>query len=147
MSLPDADVKQPALVQDFAAELSITPEELAATLGPIEEGSDLTASTASLEAPRAPVSSASVSNMDMIMRIPVCVRVVLGSATMPVANLAKLGRGAVIPLDRRVGEPVDVVVNGRVIARGEVVVMDEGNSRFGLKLTEVIGPSAADKAS
>lgn len=142
MSLPDADVKQPALVQDFAAELSITPEELAATLGPIEESNGLAASTASIEAPRT-----SVSNMDMIMRIPVCVRVVLGSATMPVANLAKLGRGAIIPLDRRVGEPVDVVVNGRVIARGEVVVMDEGNSRFGLKLTEVVGPSATDKAS
>lgn len=83
----------------------------------------------------------------MIMRIPVSVRVVLGSATMPVSSLAKLGRGAVIPLDRRVGEPVDVVVNGRVIARGEVVVMDEGSNRFGLKLTEVIGPSAVDKAS
>jgi flagellar motor switch protein FliN/FliY len=147
MSLPDTDVKQTALVQDFAAELSITPEELAATLGPIEESNDLAASTAPAEVPRAAVDNASVSNMDMIMRIPVCVRVVLGSATMPVANLAKLGRGAVIPLDRRVGEPVDVVVNGRVIARGEVVVMDEGNSRFGLKLTEVVGPSAAGKVS
>ena len=83
----------------------------------------------------------------MIMRIPVSVRGVLGSASMPVSRLAKLGRGAVIPLDRRVGEPVDVVVNGRVIARGEVVVMDEGSNRFGLKLTEVIGPSAVDKAS
>jgi len=41
---------------------------------------------------------------------------------MPVASLVKLGRGAIIPLDRRVGEPVDVVVNGRVVARGEVVV-------------------------
>jgi flagellar motor switch protein FliN/FliY len=71
------------------------------------------------------------------MRIPVSVQVVLGSATMPVSGLVKLGRGAVIPLDRRVGEPVDVVVNGRVIARGEVVVMDEGTSRFGISLTEV----------
>ena len=63
----------------------------------------------------------------MVMRIPVTVKIVLGSATMPVANLMQLGRGAVIPLDRRVGEPVDVVVNGRVVARGEVVVVDEGN--------------------
>ena len=74
------------------------------------------------------------------MRIPVTVKVVLGSATMPVANLIKLGRGAVIPLDRRVGEPVDVVVNGRVVARGEVVVVDEATSRFGISLTEVVGP-------
>ncbi|MEJ2118329.1 MAG: FliM/FliN family flagellar motor switch protein [Alphaproteobacteria bacterium] len=58
------------------------------------------------------------------------------SGTVP---LVKLGRGAVVPLDRRVGEPVDVVVNGRVVARGEVVVLDEDSSRFGISLTEVIG--------
>jgi flagellar motor switch protein FliN/FliY len=75
----------------------------------------------------------------MVMRIPVTVQIVLGSATMPVANLVKLGRGAVVPLDRRVGEPVDVVVNGRVVARGEVVVLDEDSTRFGISLTEVIG--------
>ena len=77
--------------------------------------------------------------MDLIMRIPVTVQIVLGTATMPVANLAKLGRGAVVPLDRRIGEPVDVVVNGKVVARGEVVVTDEDNSRFGISLTEVLG--------
>lgn len=142
MSRPASDAKQPALVQEFAAELTMTPEELAASLGSVEKGSGPATPAAAPQAPRA-----AAGNMDMIMRIPVCVRVVLGSATMPVANLAKLGRGAVIPLDRRVGEPVDVVVNGRVIARGEVVVMDEGNSRFGLKLTEVVGPSAGDKVT
>ncbi len=52
-------------------------------------------------------------NLDSILRIPVLVQVVLGSATMPVANLMKLGRGAIVPLDHRVGEPVDVMVNGR----------------------------------
>ncbi|HZT48559.1 MAG TPA: FliM/FliN family flagellar motor switch protein, partial [Hyphomicrobiaceae bacterium] len=66
--------------------------------------------------------------------------------TMPVASLVKLGRGAVIPLDRRVGEPVDVVVNGRVVARGEVVVVDEATSRFGISLTEVVGPTGSDRA-
>lgn len=76
--------------------------------------------------------------MDVIMRIPVTVQIVLGTATMPVANLAKLGRGAVVPLDKRVGEPVDVVVNGKVVARGEVVVVDEDNSRFGIQLTDVL---------
>jgi flagellar motor switch protein FliN/FliY len=75
------------------------------------------------------------------------VKIVLGSATMPVANLVKLGRGAVIPLDRRVGEPADVVVNGRVVARGEVVIVDESTSRFGIKLTEVVGSSGADKSA
>jgi flagellar motor switch protein FliN len=136
MSKPMTDANQAALLQEFAAELTMSPQELAAG-----------AAAAQSQMRPAEPGRAMPDNMDMIMRIPVSVRVVLGSATMPVASLAKLGRGAVIPLDRRVGEPVDVVVNGRVIARGEVVVMDEGSSRFGLKLTEVIGPSAADKAS
>ena len=87
------------------------------------------------------------ANLEMIMRIPITVKVVLGSATMPVANLTKLGRGAIIPLDRRVGEPVDVMVNGRVVARGEVVVVDEATSRFGISLTEVVGPSGNDKGA
>ena len=81
-------------------------------------------------------------NLEMVMRIPVTVQVVLGSATMPVANLVKLGRGAVVALDRRVGEPVDLMVNGRVVARGEVVVVDEDSSRFGISLTEVLGPTS-----
>lgn len=84
-------------------------------------------------------------SLDTVMRIPVSVKIVLGSASMPVAALLKLGRGALIPLDRKIGEPVDVVVNGRVVARGEVVVMDDDPSRFGISLTEVVGPSGADK--
>jgi flagellar motor switch protein FliN/FliY len=78
-------------------------------------------------------------SFDTILKIPVVVQVVLGSTSMPVSNLLKLGRGAVIPLDHRVGEPVDVVVNGRIVARGEVVVVEEDNSRFGVTLTEIIG--------
>ncbi len=82
-------------------------------------------------------------NLDSIMRIPVSIQVVLGSASMPVANLMKLGRGAVVPLDHRVGEPVDVVVNGRVVARGEVVVVEDDNSRFGVSLTEIVTAQSA----
>lgn len=97
---------------------------------------------------RQPPRDAAHPNLEMVMRIPVTVQVVLGSASMPVANLVKLGRGAVVALDRRVGEPVDLVVNGRIVARGEVVVVDEDSSRFGISLTEVLGPTSAfDKAS
>jgi flagellar motor switch protein FliN len=78
-------------------------------------------------------------HLETVMQIPVSVKIVLGSATMPVSSVLKLGRGAVVPLDRKVGEPVDVVVNGRIVARGEVVVLDEDSSRFGVALTEVIG--------
>lgn len=83
-------------------------------------------------------------NLDSIMRIPVLMQVVLGSASMPVSALLKLGRGAIVPLDHRVGEPVDIVVNGRIIARGEVVVVEDDNSRFGVSLTEIVGPAGSE---
>lgn len=93
-------------------------------------------------ASRAQAVAAGGTNLDAILQIPVTVKVVLGTATMPVAGLVKLGRGSVVALDRKVGEPVDVTVNGRLVARGEVVVLEEDNSRFGISLTEVVGPAA-----
>ncbi len=111
-------------IAEFAAELTDAQDEISAALGNIS-GSPV----AETEVPR---------NLNAILHIPVSVKVVLGSATMPVADLFKLGRGAIVPLDRRVGEPVDIVVNGHVIARGEVVVLNEGGSRFGISLTEVV---------
>lgn len=83
--------------------------------------------------------------LESILRIPVVLQVVVGSVTMPVANLLKLGRGAVVPLDHKIGEPVDVVVNGRLIARGEVVVVEDDNTRFGVSLTEIIEPGIAKR--
>jgi flagellar motor switch protein FliN/FliY len=127
MSQSTTAAKQDTLLQEFAAELTPTQEELAEALGPAQ-------APGSSDGAGSPLAR----NLEMIMRIPVSVQIVLGSATMPVSGLAKLGRGAVIPLDRRVGEPVDVVVNGRVVARGDVVVMEEGSSRFGIALTEVV---------
>jgi flagellar motor switch protein FliN/FliY len=88
----------------------------------------------------------SAPNYETILKIPVTVQVVLGSTSMPVASLMKLGRGAVISLDQRVGEPVSVVVNGRVVARGEVVVVDEDSSRFGVSLTEIVTSSSTEAA-
>jgi flagellar motor switch protein FliN len=76
-------------------------------------------------------------NSAMIMGLPVMMKVVLGSAKMPVATLAKLAKGSVVKLDKMVGDPVDILVNGRLIARGEVVVLNEGTSRFGVVLTQV----------
>lgn len=89
--------------------------------------------------PRAAKAGTGKPNLDLIMGIPVDVQVVLGGTTMPVANLMKLGRGAVITLDKQIGDPVDIVVNGRVIARGEVIVLEDDSSRFGVSLTEIIG--------
>jgi flagellar motor switch protein FliN/FliY len=85
-------------------------------------------------------------NLDTMLRIPVTVQVVIGQATMPVANLMKLDQGSVVPLDHRIGEPVDIVVNGRVVARGELVVVEDDNSRFGVSLTEIVVPGAENAA-
>ena len=67
--------------------------------------------------------------------IPVQISAVLGKASMQVSQLLKLGRGAVVELDRKVGEPIDIYVNNRLVARGEVVVVDD---RLGVTITEVI---------
>ena len=76
-------------------------------------------------------------NSAMIAGLPVMMKVVLGSAKMPVATLAKLAKGSVVKLDKMVGDPVDILVNGHLIARGEVVVLNEASSRFGVVLTQV----------
>lgn len=81
-------------------------------------------------------------SLDIIMDIPVTMQVVLGKAVMPVANLVKLGRGAVVKLDTNVGDPVDLMVNGRVVARGEIVVLENEETRFGITLTEIVTPGA-----
>ena len=81
-------------------------------------------------------------DLELVMDVPVTMQVVLGSTTLSVANILKLGRGAVVKLDTKVGDPVDVVVNGRVIARGEIVVLDSEDQRFGVTLTEVAKPGA-----
>jgi flagellar motor switch protein FliN/FliY len=78
------------------------------------------------------------SNASVIMNIPVDVQIVLGSAEMPVSDLMALQKGSTVALNRRIGEPVDVVVNGRKIARGEITVLESDPSRFGIKLTEII---------
>ncbi|WP_114395290.1 flagellar motor switch protein FliN [Oleisolibacter albus] len=75
-------------------------------------------------------------DLKAIFNVPVNVQVVLGRTTMPVSQLLKLGRGAVVELNRKVGEAVDVYVNDRLIARGEVVIVDEGN--LGVTMTEIV---------
>lgn len=76
-------------------------------------------------------------NSSLIMDIPVEVQIVLGSTEMAVSDLMGLQKGSTVALNRRVGEPVDVVVNGRRIARGEITVLENDPSRFGIRLTEV----------
>lgn len=81
--------------------------------------------------------SALSSNHDLIMDIPIDVQIVLGQSRMQVSGLMNLTEGATIALDRRIGEPVEIVVNGRVIGRGEITVLEEDETRFGVKIIEV----------
>lgn len=85
--------------------------------------------------------------LDALMKIPVKVQVVLGTVKMPVAKVMELGRGAILPLGQKLGEPVSLVVNGREIARGEVVILDEETGELGISLTEVTGSPLSGKAA
>ncbi|RTK93233.1 MAG: flagellar motor switch protein FliN [Rickettsiales bacterium] len=73
--------------------------------------------------------------LEALYEVPVQVSVVLGSTIMPLNSILKLGKGAVIELDRAVGEPIDVYVNNKKVAKGEIVIVDE---KIGVTLTEVI---------
>jgi flagellar motor switch protein FliN len=73
--------------------------------------------------------------LDSVSDVPVQISVVLGKTSMQVQQLLKLGRGAVVELDRKVGEPVDIFVNNRLVARGEVVVVED---KIGVTMTEII---------
>jgi flagellar motor switch protein FliN len=90
------------------------------------------------EEAKRPEHGLSGANLGVIMNIPVDVQIVLGSTEMPVAELMALQKGSTVALNRRIGEPVDVVVNGRRIARGEITVLENDPSRFGIKLTEIV---------
>ena len=83
----------------------------------------------------------SARDLEAAYDIPVQVSAVLGKSTMQVSQLLKLGRGAVIELDRKVGEAIDIYVNNRLVARGEVVVVED---RLGVTMTEIIKTERAN---
>jgi flagellar motor switch protein FliN/FliY len=90
-------------------------------------------------APRAPtIAGLEGPNLDVILDIPVTISMEVGHTDITIRNLLQLNQGSVIELDRLAGEPLDVLVNGTLIAHGEVVVVNE---KFGIRLTDVISPS------
>jgi len=111
------------------ADLSETDSEPASKPEPEQEDSIGSAMSDMGDLPR------SAKDLEAVYDIPVQVSAVLGKTTMPVSNLLKLGRGAVVELDRKVGEAIDIYVNNRLVARGEVVVVED---RLGVTMTEII---------
>ena len=78
------------------------------------------------------------TNLDVILDIPVTLSMEIGRTEIPIHNLLQLNQGSVVELDRLAGEPMDVLINGTLIAHGEVVVVNE---KFGIRLTDVISPA------
>jgi flagellar motor switch protein FliN/FliY len=91
---------------------------------------------ASSAAPAADAAPRSGRDLEAVYDIPVQVSAVLGKSTMQVSQLLKLGRGAVVELDRKLGEAIDIYVNNRLVARGEVVMVDD--NRLGVTMTEIV---------
>ncbi len=77
-------------------------------------------------------------NLDFVLDIPMMLTVELGRSQMLINELLKLGRGSVIELSKLAGEPLDILANQRLIARGEVVVVNE---KYGIRITEIISPA------
>ncbi len=109
--------------------------EAASEDGAAEDGGPPPVATDSRGLPEVGDLPRSAKDLEAVYDIPVQVSAVLGKTTMQVSQLLKLGRGAVIELDRKVGEAIDIYVNNRLVARGEVVVVED---RLGVTMTEII---------
>jgi flagellar motor switch protein FliN/FliY len=101
-------------------------------LSEIEEDSQIKKAAAGQEYA---IGEAMAADVSAIYDIPVQISAVLGRSTMQVSQLLKLGRGAVVELDRKVGEAIDIYVNNRLVARGEVVVVED---KLGITMTEIV---------
>lgn len=131
----EEDVNQDAMADEWAAAMA---EAEGAAADPIDD-----ASTVELEDFAAPAGAAVTPgegnpDLDTILDIPVTIAMEVGSTSITIRNLLQLNQGSVIELDRLAGEPLDVLVNGTLIAHGEVVVINE---KFGIRMTDVISPS------
>src|SRR5690554_4651008 len=102
-----------------------------------QPGQDLDASARAEGKPGSP-------DLDVILDIPVRISMEVGSTAITIRNLLQLNQGSVIELDRLAGEPLDVLVNGTLIAHGEVVVV---NDKFGIRMTDVISPRSEEHTS
>lgn len=134
------DTDQQALADEWASAMeeqvgdeggeAVDPDELLAVTGVIGDSVELD----ELKDEGTPVSD---PKLDVILDIPVTLSMEVGQTDIPISNLLQLNQGSVIELDRVAGEPLDVMVNGTLIAHGEVVVV---NDRYGIRLTDVISP-------
>ncbi|TBR43170.1 flagellar motor switch protein FliN [Marinomonas agarivorans] len=136
---PDQEGMDEGLADEWAEAM----EEAGETGGDVEDEwaaamSEQDVKPVELEELSASGNEVAPKGMDMIMDIPVTLSMELGSTSIAIRNLLQLTQGSVVELDRYAGEPLDVLVNGTLIAHGEVVVV---NDKYGIRLTDVVSPT------
>lgn len=117
-----------------STEETLAPEETAAEPGTAE---------AKRDAAPEPKAAAKGSGIDAMLNVGLDVQIVLGRAKMPIAQLLKLSRGSIIELDKAIGQPVEVVISDRLVARGDLVKL--ADDRLGVSLTEIVKDYVSDK--
>lgn len=121
---------------DWAAKMA----EKAETQDPVKPAAESRSTNVfeNLSPEPAGLSPEAAKNLELVMDIPIQLSVELGRTKMPIRNLIQLAQGSVVELNELAGEPLDVFVNGCLVAQGEVVVVNE---KFGIRLTDIITPS------
>ncbi len=125
-----SDTPAPAATDDWAAALQEQAD--------VETGSTVAKAELKNLVPNEHGPTMEESSLDVILDIPVTISMEVGRTHISIRNLLQLNQGSVVELDRLAGEPLDVMVNGMLVAHGEVVVVNE---KFGIRLTDVISPS------
>ncbi len=134
------EVNQDAMGDDWAAALQeqeVADAAEAAVIAQEETPDVMPAQMSDLEAEQGPGFQTD-DKLDVILEIPVTMSMEIGRTHISIRNLLQLNQGSVVELDRLAGEPMDVLINGTLIAHGEVVVVNE---KFGIRLTDIISPS------
>jgi flagellar motor switch protein FliN/FliY len=127
----ETEVQEPDAADDWAAAMAEQADaESADDDAPAAEFDDLEDTSGG--------PAADEANLDVILDIPVTISMEIGRTRISIRNLLQLNQGSVVELDRLAGEPMDVLVNGTLVAHGEVVVVNE---KFGIRLTDVISPA------
>ncbi len=141
MAEEDASANEQFTADDWAAAMAEQAEaEAAAQPAAVATAPDPQPANvfANLSADAAGLSTEASRNLELVMDIPIQLTVELGRTKMPIRNLLQLAQGSVVELNELAGEPLDVFVNGCLVAQGEVVVVNE---KFGIRLTDIITPS------
>jgi flagellar motor switch protein FliN/FliY len=138
--MSDTDIDTNEAVGDEWAEAMAEQEETEANSEATADESEATAEAAAFKELHADASAQTDSevSLDAILDVPITISMEIGRTKINIRNLLQLNQGSVVELDRLAGEPMDVLVNGTLIAQGEVVVVNE---KFGIRLTDIISPS------